>query len=260
MNHQFDNLAKLYASMLDWPLRKHVEVPSVMRLIEKNLCDRDVLDYGCGPGIYTERLAKRGARKVLGYDTSEDMLTYARTHAAKKNLRITFTSTLGDNLNKQFDLVLAVYVMPYATTLHELTTMCAQMYNLLRPGGRLVSLPIHPHFHSDRNYYQNYGFRLSALNKSIPDREEGEELLLELFPPAFGNMINEHWEKSVIKEEIIAHYWSMTAMTDALTQAGFRSIKLYNHILDEQSDASLDRTFFQKYLDCPHAAILECLK
>ena len=38
-------------------------------------------------------------------------------------------------------LVLAVYVLPYATTLAELDQMAAEMMSPLQPGGRLVALP-----------------------------------------------------------------------------------------------------------------------
>src|SRR5262249_22751108 len=42
-----------------------------------------VLDIGCGSGVYSVELAKRGAKRVLGIDFSEPMLALARDSAAK---------------------------------------------------------------------------------------------------------------------------------------------------------------------------------
>ena len=50
-------------------------------------------DLGCGPGLYAERMAKRGA-KVWGVDISESSIAYARKSAASKNLGIFMTIAL----------------------------------------------------------------------------------------------------------------------------------------------------------------------
>ena len=54
-----------------------------------------VADFGCGPGLYTTRLAKRGA-KVTGIDFSERSIEYAKGVAARENsARFDWIATMG---------------------------------------------------------------------------------------------------------------------------------------------------------------------
>ncbi|MCK5492576.1 MAG: class I SAM-dependent methyltransferase, partial [Candidatus Omnitrophica bacterium] len=49
----------------------------------------EIADFGCGPGLYTTRLAERGA-KVTGIDFSENSINYAKKVADERNLDITY--------------------------------------------------------------------------------------------------------------------------------------------------------------------------
>ena len=69
-----------------------------------------VLDAGCGTGIYSIGLAKKGAI-VTGLDASLDMLEWARAKASKAGLKIDFIDADALNLpfpDGHFDLVLSV--------------------------------------------------------------------------------------------------------------------------------------------------------
>jgi 2-polyprenyl-3-methyl-5-hydroxy-6-metoxy-1,4-benzoquinol methylase len=76
------------------------------------------LDIGCGSGVYSVELAKRGASRVLGLDFSEPMLTMARDSARQANVgdrtefvRDEFVSH--DFGGEKFDLVFAMGVFDY---------------------------------------------------------------------------------------------------------------------------------------------------
>jgi len=66
--------------------RKHQTIEAAVRFwLEEGLIkpgDR-VLDMGCGPGLYAERLAAAGVR-VVGIDQSESSLSYAMKQAEAK--------------------------------------------------------------------------------------------------------------------------------------------------------------------------------
>ncbi len=49
----------------------------------------NILDLGCGPGLYSEKLAKRG-NNVTGVDFSSNSIEYAKQEAKKKKLKITY--------------------------------------------------------------------------------------------------------------------------------------------------------------------------
>jgi 2-polyprenyl-3-methyl-5-hydroxy-6-metoxy-1,4-benzoquinol methylase len=57
--------------------------------------DRKFLDVGCGNGMYSLELARRGAAKVIGIDIAEVMIDLCRKSSQEKNLddRCTFIQT-----------------------------------------------------------------------------------------------------------------------------------------------------------------------
>ena len=65
-----------------------------------------IADFGCGPGLYTTRLAERGAT-VTGIDFSENSLKYAKQVAEQQGLRINYVHTnyLDFETTHRFDLI-----------------------------------------------------------------------------------------------------------------------------------------------------------
>ncbi|EGA68386.1 hypothetical protein VISI1226_08904 [Vibrio sinaloensis DSM 21326] len=68
------------------------------------------IDFGCGPGLYTQRLKAQGVGTVVGLDFSQNSLRYAEEQARLANLDITYH--LGNYLDyqdsRQFDLITMV--------------------------------------------------------------------------------------------------------------------------------------------------------
>lgn len=246
MQSQFDELADLYEGMAGWPFRRHLEIPNVLAALG-DLEGRDVLDFGCGNGMYSRWLKEQGARRVVGYDVSDGMLDYARRWEASSPRDISFTSDLTDDLEGCFDLVLAVYVLPYATTRAELHDMCAQMARPLRPGGRLVTLPIHPDYVRDPSYYERYGFRLTPIG---PDGDGGS-VKLDLFDPS---------NHEADEDTVTAYVWNKPSIDDAMHTAGFQLVQWLDHAQVRTPEADAEAHLLRGYWEKPHAAILNCRK
>lgn len=105
------------------------------------------LDLGCGPGLYTSRLAARGLR-VTGMDFSERSLAYAREYAAAHDLDVAYRFqnylTLDDA--PQYDVVSLIYGDFCPLLPAERATLLARVHRALKPGGRFVldvSTPTH---------------------------------------------------------------------------------------------------------------------
>lgn len=105
------------------------------------------LDIGCGPGLYTSRLARRGLH-VTGVDFSERSLAYAREYAAEHDLAITYRHqnylTLEDEA--QYDVVSLIYGDFCPLDPGERATLLARVHRALKPGGRFVldvTAPLH---------------------------------------------------------------------------------------------------------------------
>lgn len=103
------------------------------------LAGRRVLDLGCGPGLYAERMARRDAR-VTGFDFSAVSLEHARASAAVAGLGIVYM--LGDYhrdpLPGPVDLALLIYGDYCAMSPEQRRGFLAKVRAGLSPGGSFV--------------------------------------------------------------------------------------------------------------------------
>jgi ubiquinone/menaquinone biosynthesis C-methylase UbiE len=102
--------------------------------------DSHVLDLGCGAGICTLGLARRGF-EVDGVDTVESMVDSARSKAAAAGLGDRIRVGLGDAHeldfeDESFDLVVALGVVSW---LHDPSRGLAEVSRILKGGGHFVA-------------------------------------------------------------------------------------------------------------------------
>jgi 2-polyprenyl-3-methyl-5-hydroxy-6-metoxy-1,4-benzoquinol methylase len=96
----------------------------------------EIADFGCGPGLYTVRLAERNAI-VTGIDFSENSLKYAKQVAAEKGLEINyvFKDYLDFETTNRFDLVIMIMCDFCALSPEQRKIMLSKFHTLLKPGG-----------------------------------------------------------------------------------------------------------------------------
>jgi len=116
-----------------------IEWPSLERLLGP-VEGKRVLDMGCGPGIYAERLAKRGA-SVTGVDLSPVMVDKARQRCTGLDVALIVGDALKQVHSPAFDIVLASFMPGYVSHLGGLSAHAA---DVLHQGGVFVVSMIHP--------------------------------------------------------------------------------------------------------------------
>jgi len=113
---------------------------------------QSVVDFGCGPGLYTSRLVKSGAQ-VTGLDFSERSIAYARDQARLNGLGIDYTLTdyLTYETTKKFDLILMIMCDYSALGPHNRSELLDKWRGILKPDGALL-FDVHalPMFHAMR--------------------------------------------------------------------------------------------------------------
>lgn len=262
MTSQFDSAAHAYeASATVIPIREYIEENSI-RALCGDVHGKLALDLGCGTGLYTRRLARWGAKQVIGADISEGMLTQARALEDADPLGITYLhrdlteSCRCDeeyaHLSGQIDLTLAVYVLCYATTVEDLEAMCRIAKQDLKPGGVFLAPTMnpeyadeseHPGYYSD--YYAAYGFSMSAVTSPV---EEGSTVTLSMwFPEGSG----------VQPVALDAVWWSQETYEKALRAAGFTSISWHRMEVSAEGLRAHPAPFWDRYLARPHALVVE---
>lgn len=119
-------------------------VDFINKAIKKN---STILDLGCGPGLYAERLFQLG-HSITGIDFSENTIQYARNHAKQENLHIEYRceDMFQLNYNKQFDVVMQIYGEINTFSGYEREQIFRIVRDALKPEGVFifdVTTPVH---------------------------------------------------------------------------------------------------------------------
>jgi cyclopropane fatty-acyl-phospholipid synthase-like methyltransferase len=99
----------------------------------------EIADFGCGPGLYTTRLAELGAI-VTGIDFSENSLNYAKQVAAQKCLKINYVlnNYLDFETTNSFDLITMIMCDFCALSPEQRKKMLSKFHSLLKPEGSVL--------------------------------------------------------------------------------------------------------------------------
>jgi SAM-dependent methyltransferase len=98
-----------------------------------------IADFGCGPGLYTNRLARLGGC-VTGIDFSERSVRHARKAAAGEGLKVAYINQnyLEYETEDRFDLVLMIMCDFCALSPEQRKVILARFHGILRPGGSIL--------------------------------------------------------------------------------------------------------------------------
>ncbi|MDR0328046.1 MAG: class I SAM-dependent methyltransferase [Planctomycetaceae bacterium] len=125
----------------DWASRRHTIIDRHVHWIADRLSGKNVniLDLGCGPGFYTQRLAELGL-SCTGVDFSPASIEYARKQAEQSDLRIeyvlqdirTFTT------DQTFDAVLLTFGEFNVFKESDAVAILKKASSFLKPNGFLL--------------------------------------------------------------------------------------------------------------------------
>ena len=102
------------------------------------LAGADLLDVGCGAGLFAEPLARLGA-DVIGVDPSPAAIEAARRHAEETGAHLTYRMSTIEELAaepQRFDIVCAMEVIEHAANPKRFVATAA---SLVKPGGLFLA-------------------------------------------------------------------------------------------------------------------------
>lgn len=245
MTTDYNPIAEQYKRSKQQPWRTFIECFTLMDLVgdPKGMT---VLDVACGEGFYTRLLRQRGATRVTGVDLSQGMIDLARSQEAQHRLGIEYV--VGDARDLSgigpCDLVVAAYLLNYASTRPELQAMCDGIARSLKPGGRFVTVNSSPFLHfPSAPSYRAYEFETFAPG----DWRE-------------GTPITWRFHLSDGPFDIENYYLNPEIHETAFRQAGFKEIRWHHPKLSPEGLQSNDQSFWSTFLDHSPVTFIECIK
>lgn len=98
-----------------------------------------IADFGCGPGLYTTPLAKRGAN-VTGIDFSSSSIEYAKEVADHEQLNINYVNQnyLEFETDDRFDLIIMIMCDFCVLSPTQRKVILKKFHKILKPGGSVL--------------------------------------------------------------------------------------------------------------------------
>ena len=100
---------------------------------------KDVLDLGCGPGLYCQRFCDKGYN-VTGVDWSKRSINYARENAASSGRKINYVlqNYLTINYENAFDIAVIICYDFCVLSKSDRKIFLDNVYKALKPGGKFI--------------------------------------------------------------------------------------------------------------------------
>lgn len=203
--------------------------------------DTCIGDFGCGPGLYSSRLALKGA-DVVGIDFSSSSIQFAREAATNKGLKIDYIECnyLEFETEKQFDLIIMIMCDFCALSPDQRKKMLKKFNRLLKPGG-FVLLDAY----SLNSFYKREETAFYELNQLDgfwsaekyygflnTYKYENEKVILDKY-----TIIEESRTRTIYNW---LQYFSMESIRTEFEENGFEIAEYYSDVAgrdyDEQSD------------------------
>lgn len=243
----YDSIAEQFKKFYSLPFALHVETYTHLNLIG-DVTGKSILDLACGEGIYTRLLKQNGAARLVGVDISSEMIKLARQEEEKEPLEIEYIIADVTEIGfiDSFDLVVASFLLNYASTKDQLLKMCHTISANLKPGGRFISLnnnlDLLPEFYHKGEKY--------GLAKSCPGSlQEGTPLTLTLTIADDGEKVS-----------FDNYYLSKATYEWALRSVGFKDIRWHNPIVSPEGVQKFSQEFWQDAIDYPYILGITCQK
>ncbi|RZS43276.1 methyltransferase family protein [Herbihabitans rhizosphaerae] len=160
---------------------------------------RTLLDYGCGPGEIAARVRRTHNVDVLAVDSSPEMLALASARGLRTSAVL--DDRMPEVAGASMDAAMSCYVFVCVDEIARLRTIAAEVFRVLRPGGRFAVLTTNPEA-------TGVPFRTFRFGEAGRAYRSGDAMPVSL-ATADGWM------------EITDTWWSVADHHDVLTDAGF---------------------------------------
>jgi SAM-dependent methyltransferase len=202
-----------------------------------------VLDLGCGPGLYSSRLAQRG-HTCVGIDFSPASIEYARNLAQAQQLACEYhlADVRHADFGSGYDLAMFVFGEANVFRPEELQRILRKAYAALSGGGHIL-LEVHPLAVVQRLGHQHTAWY--TLEQGLFSDRPHMVLFETFWDEAQAVAIERFYIVDAETNDVTSHASSMQAYTDeqyryALQVAGFTDITFYPSLIGQPDERQKD--------------------
>ncbi len=233
--NDFDTITSNYQQTDGKPDKRFSILPTVLRLIG-SVNGKSVIDLGCGSGFFTNAIAARGARRVIGIDTSEEQLRAARANAAP-NTEFRNGNIFADELPTA-DTVAAPFVANYARSTEELREFVRNVFQSCVAGGHAVFVVDMPDASRTIKFDRRKAIGAVKFWCGGSPHTDGAFIRNDLYS-----------EHGSVPCSLWAYYYTQTTLQYALQDAGFRDIRWHKPEISPEGLQQYGESFWEDYID-----------
>lgn len=226
--------------------RKYTIIDSTSDWIAKNFLDHksNILDLGCGPGLYAKKLAALG-HHVIGIDFSKRSIEYAVKDAKDNNLSIQYLyqNYLDINYENEFDLIILIYCDFGVFNDEERNRLLRKVHQALCPNGLFIFDIFNEKYPGTNKQDSSWAIESNGF------WSEGTYLsLAETFHYPDANALVEQYVIITDDGQIKIYrnwnrYYSKNAIGNLLDRFRFSNHKFYDDIVESSNFTSTNVTF-----------------
>jgi toxoflavin synthase len=236
-SNSYDQIANEYRDSKQLDFRKYIEEHTLFQLAG-DISGLHLLDLACGEGIYTRKLKRQGAARILGVDLSARMIDLAEESEKQELLGCEYLvhDVLTLNSLGEYDMVLGMYLLNYAQSPEELIQFCQVVYHHLKPGGRFIGFNDNPHNESQHYAkYRKYGF----VKETTENRQEGDFVKYRMFNPDGTEFSFDNF------------YFEPQTYADAFAKAGLKNFRWEGPFLQPEQYHSDKFGYWEDFMSHP---------
>lgn len=190
----------------------------------------ELLDLGCGPGIYAEQFHEAGYQ-VTGVDVSPGSISYAKASAQEKGYAIQYqiADYLQASWPSQYELITMIYCDFAVLTDSDRTSMLQKILAMLKPGGCFLFDVFTPKQYEGRAQEHTWrieedGFWSKACCLQLSSFYRYDET--NTFLQQYTILQEESCKQYLIWD----HTFTQQELFDLLMAAGFSSVSFYGSV------------------------------
>ncbi len=205
----------------------------------------NMLDLGCGPGLYTEKFAQKG-HVVKGIDFSKNSIEYAKKSAKEKNLEINYEhkNYLLLDEEQKYDLIIMIFTDFGVLNPEERVTLLTNVKRALKPSGTFIFDVLSDNYLKGFEETKSWDLEEEGFWKDSPYLALNNSFLYEKEKVTLNQhiLIDENNNLDIYRFWI--HYFGNNDLNDLLSDNDFCNIRCFDSVLpDNEFLSKRDTTF-----------------